>query len=89
MTEIERTSSDVEKEGMFIGKYVVNPLTGKKVPLWIANYVLVDYGTGAVMAVPAHDERDADFAIIGAFEKNQSVRKLFLEGFKFHVLAAL
>ena len=62
MTEIERTSSDVEKEGMFIGKYVVNPLTGKKVPLWIANYVLVDYGTGAVMAVPAHDERDADFA---------------------------
>ena len=62
MTEIERTSSDVEKEGMFIGKYVINPLTNKKVPLWIANYVLVDYGTGAVMAVPAHDERDGEFA---------------------------
>ena len=62
MTEIERTSSDVEKEGMFIGKYVINPLNGNRVPLWIANYVLADYGTGAVMAVPAHDERDAEFA---------------------------
>ncbi|MDK2562832.1 leucine--tRNA ligase [Romboutsia sedimentorum] len=62
MTEIERTSSDVEKEGIFIGKYVINPLNGNKVPLWIANYVLADYGTGAVMAVPAHDERDAEFA---------------------------
>ncbi|MFR9069860.1 MAG: class I tRNA ligase family protein, partial [Paraclostridium sp.] len=62
MTEIERTSSDVEKEGMFIGKHVINPLNGQKVELWIANYVLVDYGTGAVMAVPAHDERDGEFA---------------------------
>ncbi len=62
MTEIERTATDVEKEGMFIGRYVINPLNGKKVPLWIANYVLVEYGTGAIMAVPAHDERDRDFA---------------------------
>lgn len=62
MTEIERTAVDVEKEGMFIGRYVINPLNGKKVPLWIANYVLVEYGTGAIMAVPAHDERDRDFA---------------------------
>ena len=62
MTEIERTSTDVEKEGMFIGKYVVNPLTGEKAPIWIANYVLADYGTGAIMAVPAHDERDGEFA---------------------------
>ncbi|WP_122640297.1 leucine--tRNA ligase [Romboutsia sp. Marseille-P6047] len=62
MTEIERTSTDVEKEGMFIGKYVVNPLTGEKAPIWIANYVLADYGTGAIMAVPAHDERDREFA---------------------------
>ncbi|CEP79412.1 leucine--tRNA ligase [Paraclostridium sordellii] len=62
MTEIERTSSDLEKEGMFIGKHVINPLNGEKVELWIANYVLVDYGTGAVMAVPAHDERDGEFA---------------------------
>ena len=62
MTEIERNSTETEKEGMFIGHYVINPLTNKKVPLWIANYVLVDYGTGAVMAVPAHDDRDKDFA---------------------------
>lgn len=62
MTEIERNSTEIEKEGMFIGHYVINPLTNKKVPLWIANYVLVDYGTGAVMAVPAHDDRDKDFA---------------------------
>lgn len=61
-TEIERTSSDVEKEGMFIGKYVINPVNGKKIPVWIANYVLADYGTGAIMAVPAHDDRDGDFA---------------------------
>ncbi len=62
MTEIERNSTETEKEGMFIGHYVINPLTNKKVPLWIANYVLVDYGTGAVMAVPAYDDRDKDFA---------------------------
>lgn len=61
-TEIERTAADAEKEGMFIGKYVINPVNGKKVPLWIANYILLDYGTGAIMAVPAHDERDEDFA---------------------------
>ncbi|WP_434797254.1 leucine--tRNA ligase [Terrisporobacter vanillatitrophus] len=61
-TEIERTASDVEKEGMFIGKYVINPVNNKKIPLWIANYVLADYGTGAIMAVPAHDDRDRDFA---------------------------
>ena len=61
-TEIERTASDVEKEGMFIGKYVINPVNGKKIPVWIANYVLADYGTGAIMAVPAHDDRDRDFA---------------------------
>jgi leucyl-tRNA synthetase len=62
MTEIERTSTDTEKEGLFIGKYAINPVNGKKVPVWIANYVLSDYGTGAVMAVPAHDERDNEFA---------------------------
>ena len=61
-TEIERTASDVEKEGMFIGKYVINPVNEKKIPVWIANYVLADYGTGAIMAVPAHDDRDRDFA---------------------------
>lgn len=62
MKDIERTSADTEKEGMFIGSYVINPLNGEKVPLWVANYVLYEYGTGAVMGVPAHDERDFAFA---------------------------
>lgn len=62
MTEIVRTSTETEKEGMFIGAYVINPLNGERVPIWVANYVLLDYGTGAVMGVPAHDERDFAFA---------------------------
>ncbi len=62
MTQIEREAADLEKEGKFIGKYVINPLTGKKMPIWTANYVLADYGTGAVMGVAAHDDRDNDFA---------------------------
>ncbi len=61
-TEIERLSSEREKDGVFIGAYVVNRLNGEKVPIWIADYVLLGYGTGAVMAVPAHDERDFAFA---------------------------
>jgi leucyl-tRNA synthetase len=60
--EITRTNADIEKEGVFTGKYVINPLTGKKIPLYLANYVILDYGTGVVMAVPAHDQRDFDFA---------------------------
>ena len=60
--DIDRASTDVEKEGVFTGRYVINPLTSKKVPLYLANYVLMDYGTGVVMAVPAHDQRDFDFA---------------------------
>ncbi|MEL7656804.1 MAG: class I tRNA ligase family protein, partial [Bacillota bacterium] len=63
MTEIERTATTLEKDGIFIGKYAINPLNGKKVPIYIANYVLMDYGTGAIMAVPAHDQRDFDFAV--------------------------
>lgn len=61
-SDIERTSGDTEKEGVFTGAYAIHPLTGEKVPIWIANYVLLDYGTGAIMAVPAHDQRDFDFA---------------------------
>ncbi|MEK7354385.1 MAG: leucine--tRNA ligase [Chloroflexota bacterium] len=61
-TEIERTSTDREKDGVFTGAYVINRLNGEKVPVWIADYVLASYGTGAVMAVPAHDERDFAFA---------------------------
>lgn len=60
--DIDRASTEVEKEGVFTGRYVINPLTEKKVPLYLANYVLMDYGTGVVMAVPAHDQRDFDFA---------------------------
>ena len=61
-SDIERTSTEAEKVGMFTGSYATHPITGKKVPIWIANYVLADYGTGAVMGVPAHDERDYAFA---------------------------
>lgn len=61
-SEIERTSTDAEKVGIFTGSYAVHPLTGKQVPIWIANYVLPYYGTGCVMGVPAHDERDFEFA---------------------------
>ncbi|HEX3015543.1 MAG TPA: leucine--tRNA ligase [Desulfobacteria bacterium] len=62
LNEISRTSTDTEKEGMLTGAYCVNPLNGEHVPIWIANYVLMEYGTGAVMGVPAHDERDFAFA---------------------------
>ena len=58
----ERTAEDKEKEGMFIGRYCINPVNKEKVPIYIANFVLPDYGTGAVMAVPAHDQRDFEFA---------------------------
>src|SRR5450759_1293830 len=62
-TEIERTSTDKEKTGVFTGAYAVNPVNGRRVPIWIADYVLMTYGTGAIMAVPAHDERDFAFAL--------------------------
>ncbi|MBI4303072.1 MAG: leucine--tRNA ligase [Chloroflexi bacterium] len=61
-TEIERLSTEKEKDGVFIGAYVTNKLNGEKVPIWIADYVLLSYGTGAVMGVPAHDDRDFVFA---------------------------
>lgn len=62
LSELDRTATDVEKEGVFTGRYVVNPLNGDKVPLYLGNYVLADYGTGVVMAVPAHDQRDFEFS---------------------------
>lgn len=61
-SELERTKLDKEKTGVFSGSYVTNPFSDEKVPVWIADYVLGHYGTGAVMAVPAHDERDFAFA---------------------------
>ncbi len=62
LSEVERTSTEAEKEGIFTGAYASNPMNGEKIPIWIANYVLMDYGTGAIMAVPAHDQRDFEFA---------------------------
>lgn len=61
-TDIERQSSSKEKSGVFTGSYAINPINGKVVPIWISDYVLATYGTGCVMAVPAHDERDFAFA---------------------------
>jgi leucyl-tRNA synthetase len=60
--KISREAVDTIKEGMFSGRYCLNPLNGEKIQIWITNYVVMDYGTGAVMAVPAHDERDFEFA---------------------------
>jgi leucyl-tRNA synthetase len=62
MDRMKRLEGDYEKKGVFTGKYCINPVTGSKMPIYIANFVLMDYGTGAVMAVPAHDQRDFEFA---------------------------
>lgn len=61
-SDLERTDLAKDKTGVFTGSYAVNPVNGKKVPIWISDYILISYGTGAIMAVPAHDERDWDFA---------------------------
>jgi leucyl-tRNA synthetase len=61
-TEFERSAAELEKTGVFSGSYAINPVNGAKIPVWIADYVLAGYGTGAIMAVPAHDERDYAFA---------------------------
>lgn len=61
-TKIDRTDATQKKEGLFIGQYAISPFTGEDVPIWISDYVLMDYAQGAVMAVPAHDQRDFDFA---------------------------
>ena len=62
-TEIERLSTEKEKTGVFTGAYAINPVNNARIPIWVADYVMMGYGTGAIMAVPAHDERDFDFAI--------------------------
>jgi len=61
-SEIERLAADRAKTGVFLGVHAVNPVNGERIPVWTADYVLADYGTGAIMAVPAHDQRDLDFA---------------------------
>jgi leucyl-tRNA synthetase len=61
-SDLERTELNKEKTGVFTGSYAINPVNGKKIPIWISDYVLATYGTGAIMAVPAHDQRDFEFA---------------------------
>ena len=61
-TDIQREATDKEKTGVFTGGYAINPVNGEQIPIWIADYVLMTYGTGAIMAVPAHDQRDFEFA---------------------------
>jgi leucyl-tRNA synthetase len=61
-SDLDRTDLAKEKTGVFTGSYAINPVNGKEIPIWIADYVLVSYGTGAIMAVPGHDTRDYEFA---------------------------
>ena len=61
-SDIQREAADKEKTGVFTGGYAINPVNGERIPIWIADYVLMTYGTGAIMAVPAHDQRDFEFA---------------------------
>ncbi|MGB9378119.1 MAG: leucine--tRNA ligase [Mycobacteriales bacterium] len=63
LSDIERQATDREKTGVFLGRYAVNPVNNERIPVWAADYVLADYGTGAIVAVPAHDQRDLDFAL--------------------------
>lgn len=63
LTEIDRQNAEREKTGVFLNRYATNPVNGERIPIWAADYVLADYGHGAVMAVPAHDQRDLDFAL--------------------------
>lgn len=75
-SDIERQSLTREKTGVFTGSYAINPINGRSIPIWIGDYVLNTYGTGAVMAVPAHDERDYDFAI----KYNLEIERVILGG---------
>ena len=61
-SDLERTELNKEKTGVFIGRYAINPINNKEIPIYISDYVLASYGTGAIMAVPAHDDRDYEFA---------------------------
>ncbi len=74
-SDIERQDTDREKTGVFTGAYAINPANNEKIPIWIADYVLYGYGTGAIMAVPAHDERDFEFAV----KFDLPIRQVFME----------
>ncbi len=83
-SEIERLSTEKEKTGVFIGAYAVNPVNGQRIPIWTADYVMMTYGTGAIMGVPSHDERDFEFAlqfglpIIPVIDRPDGVAKSFV-----------
>jgi leucyl-tRNA synthetase len=83
-SEIERLATDKEKTGVFIGAYAINPVNDARIPIWIADYVMMTYGTGAIMAVPAHDERDFAFAlkfglpIIPVIDRTDGIAKSFV-----------
>ena len=83
-SDLERTDLAKDKSGVFSGSYAINPVNGARVPIWIADYVLMGYGTGAIMAVPAHDERDFEFALQYGIKMIQVIRgtpeKIFGEG---------
>jgi leucyl-tRNA synthetase len=89
-TDIDREATDKEKTGVFIGAYALNPVSGERIPIWIADYVLMTYGTGAIMAVPAHDERDFAFAlkfglpILPVIERTDGLTKSFALGGTMH-----
>jgi len=84
-SDIQREATDKEKSGVFTGGYAINPVNQKKIPIWIADYVLMTYGTGAIMGVPAHDERDFAFAlkfglpIIPVIARNDGLTKSFFQ----------
>ncbi|MFA6523407.1 MAG: leucine--tRNA ligase [Candidatus Peribacteraceae bacterium] len=90
-TELDRVAETKDKSGVFTGSFVLHPFTGAKVPLWVADYVLMNYGTGVVMGVPAHDQRDKDFAEKYSLPIIQSIRSEAGESFvyddvdKYHV----
>jgi len=84
-TDIQRESTDKDKTGVFTGGYAINPVNNERIPIWIADYVLITYGTGAIMAVPAHDERDFQFAlkfglpILPVIEKPNGLSKSYVK----------
>lgn len=78
-SDIERQETDREKTGVFTGAYAINPVNNEKIPIWIADYVLTGYGTGAIMAVPAHDERDYEFANKFNLEVRQVIAPRFID----------
>jgi leucyl-tRNA synthetase len=85
-SDLERTELTKEKTGVFTGAFAINPVNGEKIPIWIADYVLMGYGTGAIMAVPAHDERDFEFAKKFGLETRQVVHEAGKKGGAAHAV---